>query len=339
MTNDPIILFLDGHDSHESEKFQNTAFEHGIIVVAFPSKCTHNLQPLDVVVFSQTQHHWTKHCDYWLHKGVQMDRYNIIQEYMSVRHRSMAPKLLRSAFTSTGIFPLNPNVFTDKDFALAKASSQTMHVSKDFPPEVLSLSPIPSDCSDMSDLELADNNNSNLESDAKATAKVHFSQIDWSTDVDDYEPPLSPSTPSAPAVPTLPTTLADVPTMSDHRTHIPPLPQNMHPTFTSDVLMSLCHSHSSPFDDLVVMASTSGTCIEHLPHYFTCSQASQKVRRDSSPAMSISIALDPSYAPLPTSCEELQTEVCQLRMTLDLMARENLKMEPRSKQAMHTAPL
>ena len=74
-----MILFLDGHDSHESEKFQNTAFEHGIIVVAFPSKCTHNLQPLDVVVFSQTQHHWTKHCDYWLHKGVQMDRYNIIQ--------------------------------------------------------------------------------------------------------------------------------------------------------------------------------------------------------------------------------------------------------------------
>jgi hypothetical protein len=34
------ILFLDSHGSYESKEFCNSAFKHGIIVIAFPSKCT-----------------------------------------------------------------------------------------------------------------------------------------------------------------------------------------------------------------------------------------------------------------------------------------------------------
>jgi hypothetical protein len=47
----------------------------------------------------------------------------------------------------------------------------------------------------------------------------------------------------------------------------------------------------------------------------------------SSPALSISIALDPSQAPQPQSVEELLLENCWLQMTLDLVEKENTKLK------------
>lgn len=52
----PIMLTLDGHNSHETRKLKCAAFNHDIIIIALPSKTTHKLQPLDVGVFSSVQH-------------------------------------------------------------------------------------------------------------------------------------------------------------------------------------------------------------------------------------------------------------------------------------------
>jgi hypothetical protein len=322
VSDDPIVLFVDGHDSHESEAFQNSAFESGIIAIAFPSKCTHKLQPLDVVVFSQTQRQWSKHCDRRLYEGVQMDRYNIVDEYMSVRSKSMTPKLLRSAFAATGIFPFNPNIFSDEDFAPAKSSSLSMHLPKDFPPEVASSSPI---ASDVSDLEIDSDDESDTEAEA---TKVCFSEIDWSTDTDDYEPQASPSTaPPSPSAmhtsPLPPASLADAPSMSNY-THASLLPQNTLPTsVTSDHPSP--HSHPSSSNCPSAIIPMSGTRVEHESNYFTRSQASQNASKQSSLAVSISIALDPSRAPIPESYDELRTEVCRLRMENCLIKKEMSK--------------
>ena len=292
VSDDLIILFVDGHDSHESEAFQNSAFEHGIIAIAFPSKCTHKLQPLDVMIFSQTQRQWSKHCDCQLYEGVQMDRYNIVEEYMSVCSKSMTPELLRSAFTVTGIFPFNANVFSDEDFAPAKSSSLSMHVPKDFPPEVPSSSPIPSD---MSNFE-TDDDDSESGAEAEAT-KICFSGIDWLTDTDDYEPPASPS-----AVPA-----SLLPVTSDHPTPLP-------------------HSHMLPSD--------CPSAVSHESYYFTRSQASQKANMHSQPsslAISISVALDPSGAPIPESYDEIKTELCRIWMENGLMKKVIAKANSETK--------
>jgi hypothetical protein len=52
VANVPVVLLLDGHNSYESDAFHEATFHHNIIVLAFSSKCTHELQPLDVVVFA-----------------------------------------------------------------------------------------------------------------------------------------------------------------------------------------------------------------------------------------------------------------------------------------------
>jgi DDE superfamily endonuclease len=55
VTDDPILCLVNGHDSHETDELWKLTYEFNIIVLAFPSKCTHKLQPLDVLVFSQVQ--------------------------------------------------------------------------------------------------------------------------------------------------------------------------------------------------------------------------------------------------------------------------------------------
>jgi len=161
VTDAPVVLLLDGHNSHESDAFHEATFQNNIIVITFPSKCTHKLQPLDVIIFAQTQCHWSSHCDNRIAHHIKMDHYNIILEYMEVHLRSMTPKLLHSAFSTTGIFPYNDTLFTDIDFAPAKSFSHTMHVPQSFPPEVLTSSPI---ASDVSNVEMSSDESDSAES-------------------------------------------------------------------------------------------------------------------------------------------------------------------------------
>ena len=46
--NDPILLLINGHDSYRTDDLQKLTYKFKVIVLAFPSKCTHKLQPLDV---------------------------------------------------------------------------------------------------------------------------------------------------------------------------------------------------------------------------------------------------------------------------------------------------
>jgi len=145
----PILLLLDGHNSHETDELRTVAYEHNIFILAFPSKCTHKLQPLDVMVFAQLQRKWSLHCDRRTYEKVTMDRYNIIPEYMQVRSASITPDLIRTSFSCTGIYPFNPNVFSDVDFAPARSFSTIPQVPRSFPSDIPSSSPLPSDMSDI----------------------------------------------------------------------------------------------------------------------------------------------------------------------------------------------
>ena len=158
-----IVLTLDGHDSHETRKLKRAAFDHNIIIIALPSKTTHKLQPLDVGVFSSVQCQWSKHCDERLAQGVRIDRFNFIPEYLATRH-ALTRSLVQKAFSKTGIYPLNPTIFHERDFAPSQASSSTATFPPSYPQEVPSSpSYIPSDLelgTDDSDSETSGSNDS-----------------------------------------------------------------------------------------------------------------------------------------------------------------------------------
>jgi hypothetical protein len=182
----PILLIIDGHDSHEcleikAAVYRNTA-GYVVIVLCFPSKCTHKLQPLDVAIFNHTQTHWKARCDELIDKGVQITRYNVIPEYMKIRHRFMTKKLLEYAFAATGIHPLNPNVFTDEDYAPSQAFSITAHAPESYPDPVPSSDfAIPSDAeSDSEDADYEDSESSDEEStDSEDEGDVEIADVDF----------------------------------------------------------------------------------------------------------------------------------------------------------------
>jgi hypothetical protein len=77
-----------------------------------------------------------------------MDRYNVIQEYMSIRH-VMTPDIVQKAFKKTGIHPLDASVFSEKDFGPSAATSSHAvdHLPTAYPPEIPTspVSPEPTD--------------------------------------------------------------------------------------------------------------------------------------------------------------------------------------------------
>jgi DDE superfamily endonuclease len=313
MTDDPILLPVDGHDSHETDKLREVAYEHDIIVITFPSKCTHKLQPLDVVVFAQTQHNWSNHCDRRIYKSTPMTRHNVIQEYMMVCSASMTPELCSSAFSYTGIYPFNPNIFTDDDFAPTKSFSNSMHAPQTFPAEAPSSSPLPSDLSNC-DISSEGSDDTNTDSEGLPIAegaRVPV-QLDWDTDPDDpdYEPPADNVSASSATCPPASASAASGLLLSPATSIMQPFTPSG-PT-TRSTMPRVSYEPSKDF-------SIDPDCISQPSHPFT---RSQKQSSESSPAVSVSVALDHSRAPIPSSIEKKDFEINRLQMTVNLMEKE-----------------
>ena len=56
----PVVLFLDGHQSHTTLGLVEEARDKGIVRYTFPPHTTHLLQPLDVGVFGPLKHVWSQ---------------------------------------------------------------------------------------------------------------------------------------------------------------------------------------------------------------------------------------------------------------------------------------
>ena len=169
----PIVLILDGHESHENWELRRKIYafsDYEVVVFCFPSKTTHKLQPLDVVVFSPVGRKWREHCDEILHKGIRITRYNVIPEYLKVREKAVTEELIRMAFSKTGIYPVNRNVFSEEDFAPSMASSSSAHVPASFPDDVPSSdTAIPTDAESEEDSDY-ENDNLDIESSGEQIA-------------------------------------------------------------------------------------------------------------------------------------------------------------------------
>lgn len=135
------MLTLDGHNSHETWELICAIFNHNMIIILLPLKTTHKLQPLDVGVFASVQCLWSKHYDECLGQGVHINHYNFIPEYLAIHH-TIAPSLVQKAFANTGIYPLNPDIFDDQEYAPSQASSSMPAFPPSYPHEILLSEPL-----------------------------------------------------------------------------------------------------------------------------------------------------------------------------------------------------
>lgn len=122
---DPVLLLLDNHDSHMSIGTLKFCKENGIVVVSFPPHCTHRLQPLDRTVFGALKGAYNKCCENFLrthNRPIRMDDIpGIVKSAIEI---GVLPVTIRAGFQTTGIFPVNPNIFTEADFLPSSVSDR-----------------------------------------------------------------------------------------------------------------------------------------------------------------------------------------------------------------------
>lgn len=61
---------------------------------------------------------------------------DFFNEYMAARGLAFKPDTITSAFEQCGIHPLNPNIFTNADFAPSVSYSTHHYVPSPYPPEL-----------------------------------------------------------------------------------------------------------------------------------------------------------------------------------------------------------
>lgn len=125
----PTLLFLDNHSSHLSVEAIDFAIANRVTIISFPPLCCHELQPLDVSVYGPAKaYYYRSQCNTW--------GKNNVAKVIEIRHipglvrltldLALTPHNIKSGFEKTGIFPFNPDKFTEFDFVQTALSHENV---------------------------------------------------------------------------------------------------------------------------------------------------------------------------------------------------------------------
>lgn len=94
---------------------------NGVHVLSFPPHCTHKLQPLDVGFMKPFSTYYTEAANnsLRLNAGKVITQFQIAQLVDKAFEKAATLSTAYNAFRATGIWPLNPDVFTEADFLAA----------------------------------------------------------------------------------------------------------------------------------------------------------------------------------------------------------------------------
>ncbi|TFY73539.1 hypothetical protein EWM64_g10473, partial [Hericium alpestre] len=130
----PILLLVDGHGSHVTAEMRRLAMDNNIHLFCLPPHTTHRLQPLDVGVFGPLQTEWQNRCNEVLAEtGSEVARGDLVREYCQVREKKFTAETILKAWHSSGLNPIDPDIFTDFHFAPSMSSSTLGHLPASFP--------------------------------------------------------------------------------------------------------------------------------------------------------------------------------------------------------------
>ncbi|KAF9442227.1 DDE-domain-containing protein, partial [Macrolepiota fuliginosa MF-IS2] len=107
ISSQPHLLILDGHNSHCTYEFCRFATQSNIIVVCLPSHTTHALQPCDMGFFGPLVTAWKAQVNQCTCSRIPITKTNFLQYYASAYDKAFKSSTIVSAFSKTGIYPLN----------------------------------------------------------------------------------------------------------------------------------------------------------------------------------------------------------------------------------------
>lgn len=105
----PRILISDGLASHESLDVMTFCYENNIILCRLPSHTSHKLQPCDVAVFGPLKTACREQVERLFRGGAgTIGKQHFTLLYSRARAIAMTARNIRSAWSKTGLVPLNP---------------------------------------------------------------------------------------------------------------------------------------------------------------------------------------------------------------------------------------
>lgn len=114
----PVLLVLDNHGSHISLEAYEFCKIKNIVMVSLPPHTSHRTQPLDVVFYGPLKKAYNRECDLFLKNPLneRITVYNIAELFSKAYSGIATVGKGISGFLTTGIYPINPNIFSDEDF-------------------------------------------------------------------------------------------------------------------------------------------------------------------------------------------------------------------------------
>ena len=127
-TSNKQLLIVDGHGSHKSLAAITLARQLGITMISLPPHTTHKLQPLDRAFFGPLKCYFNQACDQWMvnHPGHRITDYEMAGLFGQAYVKAASMEKGVNSFKGCGIYPFNPDVFDESEFAPALMTDRDM---------------------------------------------------------------------------------------------------------------------------------------------------------------------------------------------------------------------
>ena len=114
----PVLVLLDGHQSHKSLEAVELARKHSITMITIPPHTSHRLQPLDLTFFGPLKHAYNREVDKWMlcNPAICVRDYDLCEIFTPAYNRVASVDKAVNGFRCSGILPFNPDVFEEEDF-------------------------------------------------------------------------------------------------------------------------------------------------------------------------------------------------------------------------------
>lgn len=127
---DPVILILDNHSSHCTLEAITFCRNNFIVLLSLPPHGSHKMQPLDRCFFGPLKSAFSSECDKWMVQNP--GRPVTLRQMSSLFHAAYSKvatiQICEKAFSTTGLYPFNPDVFTEEDFAPSEVTNRPLPI-------------------------------------------------------------------------------------------------------------------------------------------------------------------------------------------------------------------
>lgn len=139
----PVLLIIDNHSTHCTLEVYEFCKNNGIVLLMTPPHTSHRLQPLDVTFFGPLKAAYNNECNKFLksHPHQKITLFEIAELFNRANMRVSTPEKGVKGFEKTGIWPFNPDVFTEADFLPAELRTEQT-VEEETPRETTPTDPI-----------------------------------------------------------------------------------------------------------------------------------------------------------------------------------------------------